>query len=244
MPRAAELGAAGLVETLESRTLFAIGVSEGAPGFFEVTGDSADDAVSIFVDQSARTLSVNGVVYGNAAFVTVYGNGGNDQVSVSGTGGGRIGASISGGEGDDVLSLGSVDGAIWGGPGNDRIDLESVFRGQAYGEGGNDHIVVSGLCTDADVRGGEGDDTIDAQGSSVAVVLYGDNGRDRLYGSPLADILDGGPGRDYLFGRDGDDQFYTRDDDLDYVIGGGGIDTCYCDATEMNISGVEVVIKP
>ena len=89
-----------------------------------------------------------------------------------------------------------------------------------------------------------GDDVIDAQGSTVPVVLYGDDGRDRLYGSPKADILDGGAGRDILFGRDGDDQFYSRDGELDYIVGGGGIDTCLADVSEMNISGVEVILTP
>ena len=233
-----------MIELLEKRRLFAIEVTEGFPGFYEVRGDGADDVIAVFVDQSARTISVNGVLYGNASFVAVFGGAGNDQIGVSGSGGGPVGAAVVGGEGDDVLALNGLDGGVWGGPGSDRIDLESTFRGQAHGEAGNDHIVVSGAVAGADLRGGEGDDVIDAQGASVPVVLYGDGGRDRLYGSPLGDILDGGPGRDYLFGRDGDDQFYARDQDLDYVIGGGGTDTALTDEYEMNVANVEAVIKP
>ena len=233
-----------MIESLERRRLFAVTVTEGAPGFFEVTGDGADDVVTIFIDQSAGTVRVNGDTYPNALFVNVYGNGGNDQISVSGTGGTPIGVAVQGGDGDDVLSLNGVNGAAWGGAGNDRIDVASSFRAQAYGDDGIDHIVLSGACAQADVRGGNDDDTIDAQACTVPVVLYGDAGRDRLYGSPLGDILDGGPGRDYLFGRDGDDMFYARDGDLDYVIGGGGTDTCQTDDVEMKIFDVEVVVPP
>ena len=176
-----------MIELLETRRLLAFTVTQGSPGFYEVTCDAADDVVTISVDQGGHSISVNGVIYGNASFVTIYGNGGNDQISVSATGAGSIGVSIQGADGDDV---------------------------------------------------------IDAQAATVPVVLYGEGGRDRLYGSPFDDILDGGTGRDYLFGRDGDDMFYTRDGDLDYVIGGNGTDTCQCDAAEMNISGVEVVLMP
>jgi Ca2+-binding RTX toxin-like protein len=232
-----------VIESLESRRLFAVTLSQGAPGFYEVTGDDADDAITIVVNQPARTVTVNGVDYSRASFVNVYGNGGNDTISISGSPG-VIGVSVHGNDGDDVIALTGIGGAAWGGAGNDRIDLENSFRGQAYGEAGNDQIVVSGACPGADLRGGDGDDVIDAQGSTVAVVLFGDDGRDRLYGSPLGDILDGGAGRDILFGRDGDDQFYSRDGELDYVVGGGGIDTCQSDTAELNISGVEVILTP
>jgi Ca2+-binding RTX toxin-like protein len=232
-----------VIERLEIRRLFAVNVAQGFPGFYEVTGDDADDSITITVDQTARSITVNNVTYARASFVNVYGYGGNDSISVSGSNG-VIGVAIRGGDGDDVLSLAGVSGGVWGGAGSDRIDLESSFRGQAYGEEGNDHIVVTGLCPGADLRGGDGDDVIDAQGSTVAVVLFGDDGRDRLYGSPKADILDGGAGRDYLFGREGDDQFYTRDGELDYVVGGGGDDTCQADVSEMMISGVKVILTP
>lgn len=231
------------IERLENRRLFAVEVTQGFPGFYEVTGDDSDDAITIAVDQTARTITVNGVSYGHASFVNVYGYGGNDVVNVSGNAG-VIGVAVRAGDGDDVVTLAGVNGGVWGGAGSDRIDLEGVPRGQAYGEGDDDHIVVSGTCPGADLRGGAGDDVIDAQGSTVPVVLYGDDGRDRLYGSPKADILDGGAGRDILFGRDGDDQFYSRDGELDYIVGGGGIDTCLADVSEMNISGVEVILTP
>ena len=233
-----------MIELLEKRRLFTVVVTEGFPGFYEATGDAADDFVTVLVDQNARTLTINGVAYGHASFLNVVGGGGNDVVSISGGGPGPIGLAVRAGEGDDVVTLDGVDGAVFGGIGNDRIELNDSFRGQAYGEDGNDQIILRGASAGADVRGGEGNDTLNAQESTVPVVLYGDGGWDRLYGSPLGDVLDGGPGRDYLFGRDGDDQFYTRDGDPDYVIGGNGIDTLLGDGTEMNISAVEVIIPP
>jgi hypothetical protein len=70
-----------VIEALENRRLFAVGVSQGFPGFYEVEGDDAADEITVVVDQAARTVTVNGVAYGGA--------------------------------------------------GSDRIDLQSVFRGQA-----------------------------------------------------------------------------------------------------------------
>src|SRR5687768_7772070 len=48
-------GVRPVIEPLEPRRLFAIEVSEGFPGFYEVTGDGADDVIAVVVDQSART---------------------------------------------------------------------------------------------------------------------------------------------------------------------------------------------
>ena len=234
-----------MIEVLETRRLFAVVVTEGFPGFYEATGDAADDVVGVVVDQAARTITVNGVVYGHASFLNVYGLGGNDTINVASVGGAvPVGVGVRGGDGADAVTLSNVGGGVWGGSGNDRIELNDSFRAQAYGEDGNDMIVLRGDCADADVRGGGGNDTLNGQESTVPVVLFGDAGWDRLYGSPLADILDGGAGRDYLFGRDGNDQFYARDGDLDYVIGGNGIDTVISDASEMNTSGVEVILPP
>ena len=231
-----------MIELLEARRLMAVVVTEGLPGFYEITGDAADNVVAISVDKSARTFTLGGVVYGGVAYINVYGNGGNDSITLVGSGSGPVAASLKGGAGNDLLVLDHVDGAIWGGDGDDQMYFTDSFRAQAYGEVGNDHIVINGACVDAEIRGGDGEDTLDATGSSVGVFLYGEGNRDRLFGSPLDDLLDGGPGRDFFFGRGGDDMFYARDGEPDYLIGGPGNDTAICDAFEMNTSSTEFLI--
>lgn len=84
--------------------------------------------------------------------------------------------------------------------------------------------VVAGARTDTvrwlDVRGGPGNDLIDASGLvnfSAYIVLDGQDGNDTILGSPAADqifggigddILDGGAGADYLYGWKGRDTLY------------------------------------
>ena len=233
-----------LIEGIEPRRHFAVVVSQGFPGFYEVTGDAADDVIAISIDQAARTFSLDGVVYGGVSAVNVYGNGGNDTVSINGANGlAPIGASVLGGEGNDTVTVNNVGTAVWGGPGDDTMEFNDSYRAEAYGEDGLDHITLRGNCLDAEVHGGPGNDTLVASGSAVPVFLYGDDGWDRLYGSPLGDVLDGGLDRDMMFGNGGGDQFYARDGSLDWIIGGEGIDTAVTDENEMSTSGTEVVIS-
>ena len=232
------------IETFESRRLFAVVVSQGFPGFYEVTGDAADDVITISIDQAARTFSLDGVVYGGVSAVNVYGNGGNDTVSIDGINGvAPIGASVLGGDGNDTITINNVGTAVWGGFGDDRLEFNDSYRAEAYGEDGLDQITLKGACLDAEVHGGPGNDTIVATGSTVPVFLYGDDGWDRLYGSPFGDVLDGGLDRDMMFGNGGNDQFYARDGSLDWIVGGDGIDTAVTDENEMTISGTEVVLS-
>ena len=232
-----------MIERLERRALFALAVTEGFPGFYEVTGDGADDTVAIDIDQANNLFTMNGQVYGGASFVLVNVGAGNDTVHVVSFGVGFIGVSVIGEDGNDVITISGVGGAAWGGLGDDRIELTGSFRGEAYGEDGADHITLKGICTDAEVHGGAGNDTIVASESGVPLVLYGDAGMDRLYGSPFGDVLDGGLDRDLMFGNGGDDQLYARDGALDWVIGGEGNDTTVCDLDEMSTSGTEIVLR-
>jgi Ca2+-binding RTX toxin-like protein len=68
----------------------------------------------------------------------------------------------------------------------------------------------------AHLRGGNGDNTLDASGfTGGGVTLVGGNGDDTLVGGDGADSLDGGNGNDSLVGGDGDDT----------LLGGNGNDT-------------------
>jgi Ca2+-binding RTX toxin-like protein len=233
-----------VIELLENRKLFAVSVAEGFPGFFEITGEEVDDVIVISIDQGARVFTVNGESYGggNASYVTVYALGGNDSVTVSGSGGGPVGASVLAGDGDDTVTLDNVSGAAWGGAGDDQLDFTDSFRAEAYGEDGKDHVTLRGACVSARVHGGEGNDMLLGSTCTAPVFFFGEAGNDRLYGSPYGDVLDGGTGRDTMFGLAGDDQFYARDGDTDWILGGDGNDTAICDDVETTTAGTEFLI--
>jgi Ca2+-binding RTX toxin-like protein len=92
----------------------------------------------------------------------------------------------------------------------------------AYGQEGNDKIVVSGnIKKPAHLYGGPGND-----------VLIGGSGPDVLIGGPGNDVLEGGKGNDILLGGDGNDKLLGgAGRDLligglgaDHLLGGGGED--------------------
>ena len=227
------------IEPLERRRLCSVSVSQGYPGYYVVAGDDLADDISIGVSMGDATFTLDGVTYAGVAYVSVYGNGGDDYVSVlSLDGPGGIGATLDGGPGTDSLNL-NFDGALWGGPGNDTLNLFDSFRGEAYGESGDDQIVVGGECVDPQVDGGPGADTIHANDNHYGVTLRGGSGDDVLFGSFNDDQLYGGSGRDMLCGLSGRDVFYAGDGAPDRVFGGDGADTLYADRVEEIVLGVE-----
>jgi Ca2+-binding RTX toxin-like protein len=225
---------------LEPRRLFAA-VFQGIPGYYEVTGTPGDDMVDIVVDQSAGTIAVNGVTYGGALHVSVDVGDGNDTVTVNSTGVGAISAAIRGGVGADHLTL-NTDGAVWGDADNDVISLRNSFRGEAYGGFGDDQITLAGNCIDCQVEGNDGNDMLWALDNNYGVVLFGGAGNDRLYGSRFNDVIYDGPGSDFVFGLAGNDEFHSRDGEPDWIMGGDGSDTLFCDAREGGINSCEAVL--
>jgi Ca2+-binding RTX toxin-like protein len=155
---------------------------------------------------------------------------------------------ISGGQGYDVVE---VEGAISAGDefvleqqGTqaifDRVNLVpftlTVDSSEAFevgGKGGDDSFTVGDLAnTDVELvnfSGGEGNDTLDASGSSTPIQAEGDNGNDFLTGSSANDTLNGGNGDDFIQGEKGDDT----------MIGGAGNDLLVWDDGDGNdrISG-------
>jgi Ca2+-binding RTX toxin-like protein len=84
--------------------------------------------------------------------------------------------------GNDTITTGSYDDAIWGDDGNDSLN----------GGAGND--TLSGGFGFDTLIGGEGNDSI--KGDNDNDVLYGGAGNDTLNGSAGIDTLDGGSGND------------------------------------------------
>jgi FG-GAP-like repeat/RTX calcium-binding nonapeptide repeat (4 copies) len=75
-----------------------------------------------------------------------------------------------------------------------------------YGYGGNDILrLTGGLTVPAFLFGGDGNDTLDASGSTANNVLAGGAGIDSLTGGSGRDLLIGGLGADTLRGGGGDD---------------------------------------
>ena len=229
------------LESLEARRLFAVDVSEGYPGFYELRGTDGDDSIVAQINMAAETITVGDKTYEGVVYVVAYGYGGNDEISITSVdGAGLIGASIVAGEGTDQVTLG-VDGAVWAGPGNDLLYLMDSFRGEAYGEAGHDYMNISGACADAEIRGGDGHDYIDCSSNYFGVVIFGGAGNDTLYGSAFADQLYGNEGNDYLVGMTGDDTFYANGGGNDQMEGSDGNDIAYIDYDHDETSNIEEV---
>jgi Ca2+-binding RTX toxin-like protein len=136
----------------------------------------------------------------------------------------QSGGSLSGGRGDDVLSLfadpSSSGGRVQGGPGDDTIRVELEF-GEISGGGGDDRI--SGVLDAGVFNGGSGNDVLTIVGGGFGPALLGGAGDDVLINAneefPVFLTLDGGRGNDVLRGGGGEDvfQFSLNDRGADVV---------------------------
>lgn len=122
---------------------------------------------------------------------------------------------VHGGPGDDTLHAHTAH-TIAGDDGDDMLMGGVVM----HGGDGADHLV--GDERDQELRGGRGDDVIEAfdgddlvygnsgddeiRGGRGDDVLYGGPGDDVLYGNSGNDVVAGGPGRDVLSGGPGEDE--------------------------------------
>jgi Ca2+-binding RTX toxin-like protein len=229
------------LENLEPRRLFAVTVSEGYPGFYLVESDAESDNIQISVNQHDHTFTLDGNTYADVGYIQVMGNGGDDIISVTSVdGSGDIGAVIAGGDGNDNLTL-NFDGGIWGGEGDDVLNLSDSFYGVADGQGGNDVISVTGVCVSADIQGGDGNDLIDCSGSGVGVTVHGGAGNDSILGSMFDDAIYGDGGSDYINSGGGNDVIYAQDGDQCTIVGGAGGDAAYLNGSEAIVRGVETI---
>ena len=228
-----------MLESLEGRRLFSVTVAEGYPGYYEIHGDAADDAIAVSVSQNDGTFTLDGQLYTDVSYVSVDGGGGNDQISIlSSDGPGSIGAGVVGGDGNDQITL-NFDGGVWAGAGDDTVRLSDSFRGEAYGEDGNDQMFISGACVDAEIQGGAGDDLIDCSNNSYGVVVHGGVGSDTIFGSAYNDQIYGDEGHNALYGNGGNDSFFVQGND--FVDGGDGRDAVYVHGGLQQGSDVEDV---
>jgi len=229
------------LQNLERRRFFSVTVTEGYPGFYEIDGDNSHNNIAVSVSQTDNTFTPYGVTYPDAWFISVHTGSGDDTISLTSVDGdGGVGAGIDSGGGNDTISL-NFDGAVYAGNGDDVLYLADSFRGEAYGESGNDQMYISGACVDAEIQGGSGDDLIDCSANEYSVVVHGGTGNDTIIGSEYDDQIYGDAGTDSLVGGGGNDSFYSRDGSNDYIDGGSGTDVVYANGTESSIVNVEYV---
>ncbi len=172
-----------------------------------------------------------------------------------------INGSVNFGAGDDLFNgsfLSAITGTIFGGGGNDVIELGNSTATVVAGKGadsveaksGDDHIsgnggrdtieAGDGLNT---VTGGDGndnitggDDTDDVSGGRGNDVVNAGAGDDLINGNNGRDILSGEDGNDTVNGNDGDDRL-RGDAGNDVIDGGRGQDEIFGGAGFDSING-------
>ncbi len=114
--------------------------------------------------------------------------------------------------GGSTVVLGTGYDTVYGGSGNDNIDMGLNGDG-GYAEGGDgDDVITGGLFGSNTFYGDDGDDTL--TGGFWPDYLYGGNGADTLDGNTGDDYLEGNGGSDTLIGGQG----------ADFLFGGLGSD--------------------
>lgn len=149
-----------------------------------VSGSNRSDNIEIL--RQGRHILVLGsgqpqrYAFSQVSAISVDARGGNDRVFIDSSL--RIGATLLGGSGNDVLIGGGGNDFLDGGSGNDHL----------YGMAGNDTLL-----------GGDGNDYL--YGGRGNDTLRGGLGNDWLFGELGNDHLDGEEGNDWLFGGPGID---------------------------------------
>lgn len=142
---------------------------------------------------------------------------GDDRVTMAGHLG--VEASISGGEGEDMVEGGDENDAIDGGAGRDRL----------LGGGGVDELSYATRTAPVvvDLAAGSGGEAGEADAVAGFETLVGGSGGDVLRAAGVNETIDGGAGDDVLRGRGGDDALY----------GGTGADRLYGQAGDDSLYG-------
>jgi len=216
-----------------------ITISDSNPFGGSATGGDGDDTIN------GAVTSDN--LVGGVGADTIIGNGGSDRLYSTGDGGftwdGRlieqdVGAehdSLSGGDGDDRLSIGYGDDAD-GGSGDNSLALSLIGAGSGvtlnvadletgspYALGGGTIENIQHVVT---LWGSNFDDTLTL---SNPIPVYGMGGNDTINGTAQADEIHGGTGADIINAGDGDDQIFIDGDGEvgagEQIDGGDGNDT-------------------
>jgi hypothetical protein len=198
-----------MIETLESRRLFAITATEGYPGYIDVIGTNNAESIAIYITNASVSIHADGQQFNfnSVLWVGIQGLDGDDAIYAFNDGSAT--AVITGGNGNDYCYL--EYGGLFGGPGNDYLQLGPSQNGQIWGEGGDDMLMIIGDAAYADIRGGDGNDFIDATESSYGVQASGGSGNDTFWGTQHHDSFYGDSGTDEGHSIDNNftDDFYS-----------------------------------
>ena len=193
----------------------------GTNGVDILTGGNADELIIGFDGaDTLRGLNGNDALIGGAGVDRLYGDNGNDIL-----GGGDDNDIMFPGLGDDNAQGGDgSDLIVLADPGNPA----NVFNG---GPGTGDVLLLAngyGTFTMTSQQGferfngGDGDDNIDWSSATTSVNIRGNNGNDTLQGGSSNDILYSGIGNDTLMGNGGNDLVVLSDPaNLSNVFDGG-----------------------
>ncbi|MGB3280150.1 MAG: calcium-binding protein, partial [Pseudorhodobacter sp.] len=188
------------------------------------------------------------VLTGTAGRDRIFGLGGNDTLLGHELNdrldGGEGHDAILGHDGDDILIGGGGQDTLVGGAGADTMDggasndLYFVDANDTVNDTGTnydriaianaagDNLVVGGWTGIERYNGSVGNDTIDATGQTMSLLIVGGDGNDSLVGGSGNDSILGGSGNDTLDGGDGNDIMLGGIGD-DLFIGGQGNDRYY-----------------
>ena len=186
-----------------------------------VGGYGADSILGGAGDDTVYDEVIGGVSGGGNDTVNL--GDGNDVFIGSGQGAGDNDL-ISGGLGNDTISVRQANDTVFGGDGDDVItsadESDPTLGDFLSGDAGNDRI--TGANTDDTLDGGTGNDVLFGMGNTDT--LMGGAGNDSLDGGADNDRLDGGADADTLQGGTGDD---TLDGGTgnDTLQGGSGNDS-------------------
>jgi len=173
-------------------------VATFSAGILSVSGDNANNAITISRNAAGAILinggaiSVNGgtPTVANTTLIQVFGLGGNDTITLDESNGALPRANLFGGEGNDVVTGGSGADLLFGQGGDDTM----------LGKGGTDQLF-----------GGNGNDT--ETGGDADDQVFGQGGDDRMIWNPGddTDLNEGGVGTDTVEvnGGNGAEQFTT-----------------------------------
>ena len=239
------------VEALDERVMLSVTAKfTQADGQLQVIGDAQDNAIvvsrdvggTILVDGGAVPIAGGPATVANTSVIVILGQGGDDNLSLDETNGKLPGASLFGGDGNDVLIGGSSDDFADGGAGNDTILL---------GAGDDTFIWNTGDGSDV-IEGGDGIDTVEVNGSDQAEKFAGDGVLDDLSGGlrvvfqglgPTPFNLDIGGAENVILNANGGDDSFLAGTALARATsftfnGGAGNDTLRLNGSSSDTPGI------
>lgn len=205
---------AGYDITLALRNVFTLEAGEStnyntSTTFGSGTAASSGDTTNqIIGDGNSENLTGSG-------FPENINSGGGDD-TVDAGGGDDI---VDGGDGNDTISGGDGNDNISGGAGEDNITVDSG-NDTVNGGSDNDDITVT-LEAAAEIEGEDGDEIIDASGTSGGNSVDGGVGLDILLGGSANDKLEGGDDDDIINGNEGVDRLYGEGGSDTFILESG-----------------------